>query len=110
MSNEFGVGHEQRSKSGRPHRALLADRPPDVYAALQHDGSRHMKLIVGLGNPGPKYARNRHNIGFIVLDQIARDHGFPDWRGKHQGSVSEGRFGSDRVVRRCKPPILPSSL
>ena len=57
-----------------------------------------MKLIVGLGNPGPKYARNRHNIGFMALDQIARDHGFADWRGKHQGSVSEGRFGSDRVV------------
>ena len=57
-----------------------------------------MKLIVGLGNPGPKYARNRHNIGFMALDRIARDHGFPEWRSKHQGSVSEGRFGSERVV------------
>lgn len=57
-----------------------------------------MKLIVGLGNPGPKYARNRHNIGFMALDRIASDHGFPAWKSKHQGVVSEGRFGSDRAV------------
>ncbi|WP_299045835.1 aminoacyl-tRNA hydrolase [uncultured Tateyamaria sp.] len=57
-----------------------------------------MKLIVGLGNPGPKYARNRHNIGFMVLDRIAADHGFPPWKSKHQGRVSEGRFGSNRAV------------
>lgn len=57
-----------------------------------------MKLIVGLGNPGPKYAGHRHNIGFMALDRIAQDHGFASWRGKHQGSISEGRFGSDRAV------------
>ncbi|WP_299963534.1 aminoacyl-tRNA hydrolase [uncultured Roseobacter sp.] len=57
-----------------------------------------MKLIVGLGNPGAKYAGNRHNIGFMALDRIAQDHGFAAWKGKHQGSVSEGRFGSDRAV------------
>jgi len=57
-----------------------------------------MKLIVGLGNPGAKYARNRHNIGFMALDQIAADHGFAPWKGKHQGAISEGRFGSDRAV------------
>ena len=57
-----------------------------------------MKLIVGLGNPGAKYAGHRHNIGFMALDRIAADHGFGSWRGKHQGSVSEGRFGSDRAV------------
>ncbi|WP_299296545.1 aminoacyl-tRNA hydrolase [uncultured Tateyamaria sp.] len=57
-----------------------------------------MKLIVGLGNPGAKYARNRHNIGFMALDEIAADHGFPAWKSKHQGVVSEGRFGSDRAV------------
>ena len=57
-----------------------------------------MKLIVGLGNPGAKYARNRHNIGFMVLDEIAADHGFAPWKSKHQGVVSEGRFGSTRAV------------
>ncbi len=57
-----------------------------------------MKLIVGLGNPGAKYARHRHNIGFMALDRIAQDHGFPPWKAKHQGSVSEGRFGTDRAV------------
>ncbi|MBW4961240.1 aminoacyl-tRNA hydrolase [Sulfitobacter sp. CW3] len=57
-----------------------------------------MKLIVGLGNPGAKYARNRHNIGFMALDRIAEDHGFSPWKTKHQGLVSEGRFGSERAV------------
>lgn len=57
-----------------------------------------MKLIVGLGNPGAKYSKNRHNIGFMALDRIAADHGFPAWKSKHQGSVSEGRFGSGRAV------------
>ncbi|MDW3182332.1 aminoacyl-tRNA hydrolase [Roseobacter sp.] len=57
-----------------------------------------MKLIVGLGNPGAKYSKNRHNIGFMALDRIAADHGFPAWKGKHQGTISEGRFGADRAV------------
>ncbi|KEJ88029.1 aminoacyl-tRNA hydrolase [Sulfitobacter donghicola] len=57
-----------------------------------------MKLIVGLGNPGAKYARNRHNIGFMAVEQIAADHGFGPWKSKHQGSISEGRFGSTRAV------------
>lgn len=57
-----------------------------------------MKLIVGLGNPGAKYSKHRHNIGFMALDRIATDHGFPAWKGKHQGAISEGRFGADRAV------------
>ena len=57
-----------------------------------------MKLIVGLGNPGAKYARNRHNIGFMALDMIASDHGFGPWKQKFQGLVTEGRFGSDRAI------------
>lgn len=57
-----------------------------------------MKLIVGLGNPGAKYACNRHNIGFMALDMIASDHGFGPWKQKFQGLVTEGRFGSDRTV------------
>jgi len=57
-----------------------------------------MKLFVGLGNPGAKYAQNRHNIGFLALDHIAADHGFAPWRNKFQGQLSEGRLGSEKVV------------
>ncbi len=57
-----------------------------------------MKLIVGLGNPGAKYARNRHNIGFMALDEIASAHGFSPWRSKFQGQMSEGRLGSEKVI------------
>ncbi|RYG90636.1 aminoacyl-tRNA hydrolase [Loktanella sp. IMCC34160] len=57
-----------------------------------------MKLFVGLGNPGAEYAQNRHNIGFMALDQIASDHGFGPWRSKFQGQVSEGKIGSEKVI------------
>lgn len=57
-----------------------------------------MRMFVGLGNPGAKYAQNRHNIGFMVLDEIARDHGFAPWRGKFQASLSEGRLGAEKVL------------
>lgn len=57
-----------------------------------------MKLIVGLGNPGAKYAQTRHNIGFMALDRMAESEGFPPWRARFQGQTTEGRFGSDRVV------------
>ncbi|SHE83887.1 peptidyl-tRNA hydrolase [Ruegeria intermedia] len=57
-----------------------------------------MKLFVGLGNPGAKYARNRHNIGFMAVDAIADAHGFGPWRSKFQGEVSEGRLGREKVL------------
>ena len=57
-----------------------------------------MILFVGLGNPGAKYTKNRHNIGFMVLEEIARDHDFSPWRAKFQGQTAEGRLGSTRVV------------
>ena len=57
-----------------------------------------MKLFVGLGNPGVKYAQNRHNIGFMAVDRIANDHGFSPWRAKFQGQTSEGRLGSEKVI------------
>jgi len=57
-----------------------------------------MKLFVGLGNPGAQYAANRHNIGFMALDQIARDHSFAPWRAKFQGQLTEGRLGTNKVL------------
>jgi PTH1 family peptidyl-tRNA hydrolase len=57
-----------------------------------------MLLFVGLGNPGTRYARNRHNIGFVVAEEIARRHGFAPWRRRFQGEASEGTLGSERVI------------
>ncbi len=57
-----------------------------------------MRLFVGLGNPGAKYAGNRHNIGFMALDRIAADHGFGPWKKAYQGLLSEGRLGLEKVV------------
>lgn len=57
-----------------------------------------MRLFVGLGNPGAKYAGNRHNIGFMALDRIAEDHGFAPWRSKFQGQIAEGRLGREKVI------------
>jgi peptidyl-tRNA hydrolase, PTH1 family len=57
-----------------------------------------VKLFVGLGNPGAKYAANRHNIGFMAVDRIAADHGFGPWKKAFQGEVAEGRFAAQRVI------------
>jgi PTH1 family peptidyl-tRNA hydrolase len=57
-----------------------------------------MLLFVGLGNPGSKYARNRHNIGFLAVNEIARRHGFAPWRRRFQGEASEGTLGTERVI------------
>jgi PTH1 family peptidyl-tRNA hydrolase len=57
-----------------------------------------MILFAGLGNPGAKYAGNRHNIGFMAVDEIARCHGFPAWRSKFGGEASEGRLGREKVL------------
>ncbi|MBV9530373.1 MAG: aminoacyl-tRNA hydrolase [Bradyrhizobium sp.] len=57
-----------------------------------------MQLFVGLGNPGAKYARNRHNIGFLAVEEIAQRHGFRPWRRRFQGETSEGALGGDRVI------------
>src|SRR5712692_1233068 len=57
-----------------------------------------MLLFVGLGNPGAKHAHNRHNIGFMAVDEIARRHGFAPWRRRFQGETSEGTLDHERVI------------
>jgi peptidyl-tRNA hydrolase, PTH1 family len=57
-----------------------------------------MRLFVGLGNPGSKYAHNRHNIGFMAVDEIARRHGFAPWRRRFQGETAEGTLDRERVM------------
>ncbi len=61
-----------------------------------------MLLLAGLGNPGPRYANNRHNIGFMVVDEIVRRYGFGAWRGRFRAHVSEGRIGGQKVL--CLKP------
>src|SRR5487761_1118490 len=55
-----------------------------------------MRLIVGLGSPGARYERNRHNVGFMAVDEIVRRHGFGPYRGKFQGAIAEGAIGGSR--------------
>lgn len=57
-----------------------------------------MLLLVGLGNPGPKYENNRHNIGFMAVDDIVRRHSFGPWKVRFQGMISEGRLGTEKVL------------
>ncbi len=58
-----------------------------------------MLLLVGLGNPGPKYENNRHNIGFMAVDELVRRHSlFSPWKSRFQGVFSEGRIGSEKVL------------
>jgi PTH1 family peptidyl-tRNA hydrolase len=56
-----------------------------------------LRLIVGLGNPGARYERNRHNIGFMAANAIVHRHGFGPYRGKFQGAIAEGSIGGERV-------------
>jgi len=57
-----------------------------------------MLLMVGLGNPGPKYAGNRHNVGFMAVDEIVRRHGFGPWRKRFQGAIAEGTLAGEKVI------------
>jgi peptidyl-tRNA hydrolase, PTH1 family len=57
-----------------------------------------MRLFVGLGNPEPRYAKNRHNIGFMAVDAIARAHAASPWRRRFQGETAEVVIGGERLL------------
>lgn len=57
-----------------------------------------MKLLVGLGNPGDQYARNRHNVGFMALQLIAREFQFPAWKRQFSGMAAQGDAGGERCL------------
>jgi PTH1 family peptidyl-tRNA hydrolase len=57
-----------------------------------------MRLFVGLGNPGSRYAGNRHNIGFMALDAIAATHRAAPWGARFKAQASEAQVGAERVL------------
>ena len=63
----------------------------------RRQGSSLDLLVVGLGNPGREYARNRHNAGYLVVDELARRHGCT-WRSKFSGQVAEIRLDGHKVA------------
>jgi len=57
-----------------------------------------MKLWVGLGNPEPNMARQRHNIGFMAIDRIATQHNFSTWKQRFRGLTAEGSIAGERII------------
>ena len=76
----------------------LRGRSAIIDSEAANTGEPVMHILVGQGNPDAKYLRNRHNLGFMVLDAIASDYGFGPWRAKFQSQVSEGRIGGTKVL------------
>lgn len=61
-------------------------------------GETTMKLVVGLGNPGTKYSKNRHNVGFMVADRLVEDFRLPEWKEKFNGLFTKGSIAGEDVM------------
>ncbi|MEQ9572425.1 MAG: aminoacyl-tRNA hydrolase, partial [Nitratireductor sp.] len=57
-----------------------------------------MLIFAGLGNPGPKYENQRHNVGYMAADAIARRHSFSPWSKKFKAEIAEGRLAGEKVL------------
>jgi PTH1 family peptidyl-tRNA hydrolase len=68
-----------------------------------------MRLIVGLGNPGSRHGRNRHNIGFMAAEAIARRHGFPPFKSRFKGELVEGVIAGQRRLLLCPQTFMNAS-
>jgi peptidyl-tRNA hydrolase, PTH1 family len=68
-----------------------------------------MRLIVGLGNPGSQYAGNRHNIGFMAVDDIVRRHSFGPIRARFQAAIAEGSLAGEKAIALCPTTFMNES-
>jgi PTH1 family peptidyl-tRNA hydrolase len=68
-----------------------------------------MRLVVGLGNPGSRHARNRHNIGFMAVAAIAHRYGFPAFRSRFKGELAEGVIAGERRLLLCPQTFMNAS-
>jgi PTH1 family peptidyl-tRNA hydrolase len=68
-----------------------------------------MRLVVGLGNPGSRHAKNRHNIGFMAVAAIARRDGFPVFRSRFKGELAEGVIAGERRLLLCPQTFMNAS-
>ena len=57
-----------------------------------------MRLVIGLGNPGREYAQTRHNVGFFVVDELARRHGAQGWKKRFRSEIAEATIGGEKIA------------
>ena len=85
--------------AGESARQARADPAGPGFVRWSSVTGKHVMLLwVGLGNPEPGMARNRHNIGFMALDVIAIRHGFSPWRRRFKGLTAEGSIGGEKIL------------
>jgi peptidyl-tRNA hydrolase, PTH1 family len=77
---------------------ILSENRFPLFRIVLQGGTTLMLLLVGLGNPGERYVGNRHNIGFMALQEIAKRHGIGPWRRRFQGVACEGPIGGERAL------------